>query len=304
MRTELGVFPHNITSSSVLLHGGVLYVTTSNGVDWSHLNIPNPEAPTLIALDAKTGALLAEEASQISRRTLHANWSSPAWAPAGGGQVVFGAGDGFVYGFDPKPVEDDDGLMIFRELWRADANLPEYRVKDGKKMKYARRKGPSEIIATPVVVNDHVYVAIGQDPEHGEGVGNLVRIDPTQRGDITAKGVTWSYPAVGRTVSTVAVAGGIVYAAGYDGRVHAVDEATGKGLWVHDTESHIWASPFVADGKVYIGNEDGVLTVLAAGRKKKILATVSLRAPIYASVVAANGALYVASQTDLYAVGK
>ena len=46
MRKELGVFPHNITSSSPLLIGDKLYVTTSNGQDWSHVNIPAPRAPT------------------------------------------------------------------------------------------------------------------------------------------------------------------------------------------------------------------------------------------------------------------
>ena len=84
MRKELGVFPHNVTSSSVLIVGDRLYVTTSNGTDWSHLNIPSPFAPSLIVLDRKTGKLIGEEASGISARTLHSNWSSPGYANAEG----------------------------------------------------------------------------------------------------------------------------------------------------------------------------------------------------------------------------
>ncbi len=42
MRDELGVFPHNMTSSSVLIVGDRLFVTTSNGVDWNGKHLPAP----------------------------------------------------------------------------------------------------------------------------------------------------------------------------------------------------------------------------------------------------------------------
>src|SRR5258706_8261054 len=54
MRDELGVFPHQMTSSSVLVAGDKLFVTTSNGVEWTVKHIPNPYAPALICLDRKT----------------------------------------------------------------------------------------------------------------------------------------------------------------------------------------------------------------------------------------------------------
>ena len=77
MREELGVFPHNIASSSPKIVDGKLVVSTSNGVDWSHLNVPAPQAPCLILLDLKTGELIGEEASKIGESTMHCNWSSP-----------------------------------------------------------------------------------------------------------------------------------------------------------------------------------------------------------------------------------
>ena len=76
MREELGVFPHNIASSSVLVVGDYVYATTSNGQDWSHLNIPSPMAPCLVVLDKKTGEYAGEEASGISKNLMHCNWSS------------------------------------------------------------------------------------------------------------------------------------------------------------------------------------------------------------------------------------
>jgi outer membrane protein assembly factor BamB len=303
MPNELGVFPHNVTSSSVLVVDDKLFVATSNGVDWSHLDLPSPFAPTLIVLDRNTGELIGEEISGIGERTMHANWSSPAYAPALGGtgeQVVFGAGDGFLYGFGTEMV-DDDGLPVLQELWRYDGNKPEYRVKDGSPVKYATAPGPSEYIATPVVVDGVVYAGIGQDPEHGPGVGLLSAVPLSGSGDMSGKAL-WTYDGLGRTISTVAVSKGIVYAADYDGKLHAVDAKTGEGLWVYETGAHIWGSPFVAGGKVYLGDEDGMLTMLKAGKKLKKLGAVELTAPVYATPILANGTMYISSQTHLYAI--
>jgi len=307
MRDGLGVFPHNVASSSVLLVGDRLYATTSNGTDWSHLNIPAPFSPSLVALNRKTGALLAEEATGISERTLHSNWSSPGFVPPSkkrrSGIVLFGAGDGFLYGFSPKPSTDKTGLSVLKELWRFDANAPGYRTRNGKPIKYATGPGPSEIIGTPVHHKGTVYVSIGQDPEHGSGVGRLSALNPhAGTGDITEKGRLWTYDGIHRSISTVAVGGGLVYAADYDGVLHCLDARTGKLQWTHDTMAHIWGSPLLVDGKIYLGNEDGVLTLLKAGRERKVIRTIDFPAPIHSSPVVSGGVLYIATQTHLYAI--
>jgi len=298
MREELGVFPHNIASSSVLIVGGRLYVTTSNGQDWSHLNIPSPMAPSLIVLDKESGELVGEEASGISKRLMHCNWSSPAYAEVGGEEVViFGAGDGFCYGFDTETVKDDMGYDVLKELWRYDCVPEEY-----KEYEYPAYEGPSEIISTPVVYNNRIYVAIGQDPEHGDGVGHLVCIDPTKRGDITESGTVWSYKGIKRTISTPSIVDGLLFIADYSGVIHCLDADTGEVYWTHDTLSHIWGSTFVADGKLYIGNEDGFLLVMAADKEKEIISEIDMLAPFYSSPVVANNVLYLSTQTHLYAV--
>lgn len=303
MREELGVFPHNITSSSVLVQGDTVFATTSNGVDWTHTNIPNPSAPAFIAVNKKTGEYLGEEGSKISERSLHCNWSSPAYSPiAGKPMVIFGAGDGFLYGFDPVPRKESDDISILPELFRFDCIPPDLRFKeDGvTKRKYADPDGPSEIIATPVVYKDRVYVAIGQDPEHGEGKGCLSCIDVTKMGDISKTGVIWQYKEIERSISTVAIADGLLYASDYSGRLHCLDAETGKKHWVFDTKGHIWSSPLVADGKVYLGNEEGELNILAHGKEMKKLATIEFPAPIMSSPVAVNGRLLVTTMTHLY----
>jgi outer membrane protein assembly factor BamB len=305
MRQELGVFPHNITSCGPLIVGDNLVVTTSNGVDWNHTSIPAPRAPALCMLNKNTGELLAEEASGVSSRTLHSNWSSAAYGKTNDREmIIFGGGDGWCYGYDTRPAKAEDGISVFREIWKYDCNPPHYRVKNGVALKYATHDGPSEVIATPVFYKNRVYTAIGQDPEHGEGLGNLVCIDATKTGDISKTGTIWSYDKIHRGLSTASIADGLLYVGDFSGFVHCLDAETGKPYWVYDTKSHIWGSTLVADGKVYIGTEDGDLVILQAGKTLKEIAKTDMRSPVYSSPVAANGALYVATPTHLYAIQK
>ncbi|XAM00187.1 PQQ-binding-like beta-propeller repeat protein [Phycisphaeraceae bacterium D3-23] len=304
MRSELNVFPHNITSNSCLVVAGAVYVATSNGVDWSHINVPTPNAPSLIALDAETGELVGEDGAGIGPNILHCNWSSPSYGEFGGQEtIVFGAGDGFLYGFSPDAVEDDEGFAILPTLWKVDGNLRSYRFDDsGEPIPYATPPGPSEFIATPVIYEGLVYAAIGQDPEHGEGVGALTCVDPTQvDGDGTAK-IVWQFTGIGRSISTCSIVDGLVFVADYAGQVYCLDAKTGALNWTHDTLGHIWSSTLVADGKVFLGNEDGILYIFEASPEKNLLMETEFPAPIYSSAVYANGTFYLATQSHLFAI--
>lgn len=175
MMTELNVSQHNMCSCSVTSVGDVLLVNTSNGLDESHINLPSPDAPSFIALDKNTGEVLWTDASP-GTNILHGQWSNPTYAILGGqAQAIFGGGDGWVYSFDPA----GDGEGGSKLLWRFDANP-----KDSIWV-LGGRGTRNNIIGTPVVYEDLVYVAVGQDPEHGEGIGHLWCIDPTKRGDVS-----------------------------------------------------------------------------------------------------------------------
>jgi outer membrane protein assembly factor BamB len=298
MREELGIFPHNITNCGPLILGDRVIVTTSNGVDWTHTNIPNPKAPALCMVNKMTGAPLGEEGSGVSTRTLHSNWSSPAGGLVEGKEtVIFGGGDGLCYGLSTE-TKDKNGFQVFKELWRNDCNPPEYRKRDGKPLKYATFDGPSEVIATPVLLSGKVYVPIGQDPEHGEGLGQFNCLDAK-----TGK-TLWTNKSLQRSLSTPSLYNGLIFVADFSGFVHCLDEKTGKSLWKFDTKSHIWASTLVADGKVWVGTEDGDIIQLAASKTLKEVGRVDMRSPVYASVVAANKTVFVATPTHLYAIGK
>ena len=174
-------------------------------------------------------------------------------------------------------------------------------MKDGKPLKYGLPDGPSDVIATPAVLNDRVYVAIGEDPVHGHGRGMLNCIDATKTGDITQSGRVWSFDQIERSLSGVAIADGRLYAADIAGHLFCLDPETGRCLWTHEMKEETWSTPLVADGKVYIGTVKA-LHVFEAGPVAKELARIKLDSASYGTAVAANGTLFVASKKHLWAV--
>ncbi|QDU64730.1 outer membrane biogenesis protein BamB [Planctomycetes bacterium Pan216] len=175
MMKDMGISQHNMCSCSVTAMGDILFVHTANGVDETHLNIPAPDAPSFIALNKNTGEVLWTDKSP-GRNILHGQWSSPAVAELGGvPQALFPGGDGWLYSFHADEFENGKPKL----LWKFDCNP-----KDSTWI-LGGRGTRNNLIATPVVYNGNVYIAVGQDPEHGEGIGHLWCIDPTKRGDVS-----------------------------------------------------------------------------------------------------------------------
>ncbi|MBN2319351.1 MAG: PQQ-binding-like beta-propeller repeat protein, partial [Acidobacteria bacterium] len=163
-------------------------------------------------------------------------------------------------------------------------------------------KTRNSIIATPVFHNGKVFLASGQDPENGSGVGHMYCIDPTKRGDITETGRIWHNEKILRTVSTAAILDDMIFISDFAGFFHCLDIDSGKPLWTYDALAAIWGSPLVADGKVYIGDEDGDVAILEAGKEMKLIAEINMGSALYGTPVAANGVLYVMSRDALYAI--
>ncbi len=289
MMSELDVFPHNLAAGSPLVVGDLIFTVTGNGVDEGHVNIPAPFAPSFIALDKTTGKLAWQDASP-GDKILHGSWSNPAYGVMGGKpQVIFPGGDGWVYSFEPKT-----GKLI----WKFDCNPKDsVWILGGAGTR-------NNIISTPVVWQDRVYISVGQDPEHGEGEGHLWAIDATQTGDVTDKAAVWHRGGEDfhRTISTVAIADGVLYAADLSGFLYALDPDTGQHFWTYDTFAAVWGSPFVADGKVYLGDEDGDVAVLRAGKEMKLLAEINLGSAVYTTPVAKDGVLYILTRNKLFAL--
>ncbi|MEE8257598.1 MAG: PQQ-binding-like beta-propeller repeat protein, partial [Acidobacteriota bacterium] len=274
-------------TSSPLVVGDLVFICTSNGVDESHINIPVPLAPSFIAVNRHTGEVVWEDDSP-AENIVHGQWSSAAYGVVNGKpQVIFPGGDGYLYAFEPETG---------KKIWWFDCNPKGSEWKGGRGTK-------NNLIATPVVYDNKVYIAVGQDPEHGEGAGHLWAIDATQEGDVTDSAVVWHYD-FRRTISTVAIQNGLLFAANLTGFLHCIDLETGKKYWEHDLLAAVWGSPYLVDGKLYIGDEDGDVTVLAASKEKKVIAEMNMGNSAYGTAVAANGVLYIMTRSDLYSIAK
>ncbi len=173
MMSELGVSQHNMCSCSVTCFGKLLFVITGNGVDDGHKVIPEEKSPSFLCLDRDTGKLIWSDNSP-GGNILHGQWSSPAFGVLGGvPQAIFGGGDGYLYSFSAAGKDGKAEL-----LWKFDCNP-----KDSIYLLFGATR--NHLIATPVIYDGLVYVAVGEDPEHQEGEGHLWCIDPTRRGDVS-----------------------------------------------------------------------------------------------------------------------
>ncbi len=289
MFEELDAFPHNLATCSPVVAEDLVFVNTSNGVDEGHLNLPAPDAPSFLAVNMKTGELVWES-NLPGDKVLHGQWSSPAYGVMGGkAQVLFAGGDGWLYSFEPKT-----GKLI----WKFDLNP-----KDAKWV-LGGRGTRNNIIATPVIYDDKVFLCVGQDPEHGDGIGHFYCIDGTKTGDVTESGRIWHFgnDDFHRSMSTCAIADGLVYAADLRGFLYCLDLKTGKPHWKHDTYAAIWSSPTVIDKHVYLGTEDGEVLVFQHAKEKKLVATMDMGNSVYTTPVAANGALFITNRNMAFAI--
>ncbi|UCE50497.1 MAG: PQQ-binding-like beta-propeller repeat protein [Phycisphaerales bacterium] len=303
MIKETSVVPHDVCGSTPLLHGDCLYVCTSNGQDDKHRYVVNPLAPSLIVLHRDTGKLLATDGELIGKRMFHGQWSSPVATQIDAKtMILFGGGDGVLYAFEPLgPAAGDDKVRTLKKIWQHDCNPPDYRHRDGRPIPYSGWKskspdGPSEIIATPVVHNDRIYVAIGQSPIHGPGQGMLSCIDGRTGRKI------WESRRVGRTLCDVTIDDGLLYISDFSGRLYCFDADGGELYWQHDLGAGVWcASPVIAAGKVYISNERMRFWVFKAGREKQVLSESRVRSMAITPTVQ-DGVFYLPTQNRLFAV--
>jgi outer membrane protein assembly factor BamB len=333
MMSQLNVSQHNMCSCSVTCAGDLLFVNTANGVDDSHLTVPEEKAASFLCMNRQTGEVLWTDNTPGSN-ILHGQWSSPAYAVLGDqAQVIFGGGDGWLYSFDPA---GDAGKA--KMLWKFDCNPKDsvYRLNGATR---------NHVIATPVIYDGMVYVAVGEDPEHGEGGGHLWCIDPTKRGDVSptivynssdmtkpiapkrkqamvvAEGdverdnpnsaAKWHYVGSDpnefettkhRTCGTVAIKDDLLIVADFSGMVHCVDAKTGEAHWTHDMLAASWASPLIADNKVFIGDEDGDILIFELSKTATVLAEINLGSALYTTPVAANDTIYIANRNRIFAI--
>ena len=285
---RLGVFPHEATNSEVLPVGDLLMVSTSNGQNEGHTRVPSPRAPSLIAVDKHSGEVVWR-AIGAGEQVLHGQWSSPVAANVNGRmQVLFGGGDGWLRAYDAASGH---------EVWRFDGNP-----KDARWLPRPGVLSRSSIIASPVFADGRVFVAMGQSPGHGNGPSLIHAISPNGQGDVTESRLLWTSREVGRVVGTPIEKDGLLYVGDLGGTVHCLDAATGAHVWKHETNEAIWGCLLLAGDRLYVGNVEGTMTVLRAGRRKELLAQIEMDAPLYSRPALVGDALYLATAHRLYLI--
>lgn len=111
-----------------------------------------------------------------------------------------------------------------------------------------------------------------------------------------------------RTISTAAIKDDLLYIADFSGLVHCLDAKgtkDGKPIvhFTYDMFAQSWGSPLIADGKVYIGDEDGDVAVFEFGKDNgEPVEEINMGTSVYSTPVAANGTLFISSKDRLFAI--
>ena len=114
----------------------------------------------------------------------------------------------------------------------------------------------------------------------------------------------WNYTTGSYVESSPAVADGRVYVGSDDGRVYCLDAANGAQVWNYTTGFWVRSSPAVADGRVYMGSLDCRVYCLDASTGAQVW-NYTTGGYVYSSPAVAEGVVYVGSNdSNVYAFGK
>jgi outer membrane protein assembly factor BamB len=255
--------------SSPLLFENALYIQVLHGMK-TH------DPSYLLRIDTKTGKTVW----RVERPTdaIHESpdsYTTPALLRyADKAEIVVSGGD-CVTGHD---------AATGKEIWRGNGFNP--------------HKDPNyRVIASPVVHDDLVYVPTRVRPLQVFRAGG--------HGDITESHRLWTFQN-GPDVPTPVTDGTYFYSVNDRGIAWCLDAKTGKEIWgpqrIH--KAIYSASPVLADGKIYITDEDGLTTVFKAGPKFELLAENNLDDFTLSSPAISSGQVFIRTAQFLYAIGK
>jgi outer membrane protein assembly factor BamB len=255
--------------SSPLLFEDSLYVQVLHGMrtdDPSYLlRINKADGRTLWRVERPTRARVESPDA----------YTTPALLRYGGTTEIVLSGADVVTGHDPATG---------RELWRAEGLNP------GNDASY-------RIVASPVVHGELMFVPSRERP--------MLALKPGGRGDVTRSHVIWQF-ANGPDVPTPVTDGHYLYVVNDRGIVWCLDAKTGHEVYGRQRlrAATYSGSPVLADGKIYITDEDGVTSVVSAGPKFEILAQNELGEYTLSSPAVSDGQIFIRTEAFLYAIGR
>jgi outer membrane protein assembly factor BamB len=256
-------------ASSPLLTEDALYVQVLHGM---HTDDPS----YLLRIDKATGRTVwrVNRPTQARFESPDA-YTTPALLRHGGATEVVVTGGDVVTGHDPASG---------KELWRANGLNPS-------------NDGSYRIVASPVVFGDLLFAPSRERP--------LLALKPGGRGDVSSSHVLWTFNN-GPDVPTPVTDGTYLYSINDRGILYCLDAKTGKTVYGPQRlrNATYSGSPVLADGKIYVTDEDGVTTVFQAGPKFAMVAENDLGDYTLSSPAVSDGQIFVRTASMLYAIGK
>jgi outer membrane protein assembly factor BamB len=256
-------------ASSPLLFEDSLYVQVLHGM--------KTDAPSYVMrIDKKTGKTIwkVDRPTNALRESPDA-YTTPGLLRVGKSVEIVITGGDCATGHD---------MATGKELWRANGLNP------GNDQNY-------RIVASPVIFNDIIYAPTRIKP--------LLALKAGGRGDITTSHLLWS-TVNGPDVPTPVTDGKYFYIVNDRGLMWCLDAKTGAEIYGQQRikPGTYSGSPVLADGKIYVTNEDGLTTVVAAGPKFEVLAENPLNDYVLSSPAISDGRIFIRTAQHLYAIGK
>jgi outer membrane protein assembly factor BamB len=230
----------------------------------------------LLGVDPATGETrFRVERPTPARRESPDAYTTPAVARRDGQTEIVVTGADVVTGHDPGTG---------KELWRDSGLNP-------------NDEGNYRIIASPVAVGDVVVAPSRIKP--------MVVLRAFGRGDVTDTHRLWTFDR-GPDVPTPATDGSLLYVVTDKGILWCFELETGRTVYGPQrlAVGTYSSSPLLADGKLYVTNEDAVTSVVRAGPEFELLAENALEGFTLSSPVAAQGQLFLRTGTALYCIGE
>jgi outer membrane protein assembly factor BamB len=256
-------------ASSPLLTDDALFVQVLHGM---HTDDPS----YLLRIEKATGRTVwrVERPTQARFESPDA-YTTPALLRVGGATEIVVTGGDVITGHDPATG---------RELWRAGGLNP-------------RNDGSYRLVASPVVHGDLLFAPSRERP--------LLALKPGGRGDVTASHVLWTFNN-GPDVPTPVTDGTYLYSINDRGILYCLEAKTGKTVYGPQRlrNATYSGSPVLADGKIYVTDEDGVTTVFQSGPKFVPVAENDLGDYTLSSPAVSDGQIFVRTASMLYAIGK
>lgn len=154
------------------------------------------------------------------------------------------------------------------------------------------------VIPKPVVGHGMVYFSTSFDTAKV----NAVRLGG--KGDVTTTHTAWTLAKGAPHTPSPLLVGDELYLVSDRGQFSCVDAKKGTVIWDDKLRGNYSASPIFANGNIYLTSEEGKGTLLKAGRKKEVMGEFDIGEKTFASFAAADGALYVRTETQLYKFSK